>query len=383
MMLTGSNSRDVVAAVKAKLEQIEEALPEGVRIESYYDRAEFIDRMLGTVAFNLGEGALLVMLVLIVTLGTLRGALIAALAIPLSMGIAVIGMVYLGVTGNLMSLGAIDFGLLVDGAIVILEAALVQISLGRPKTREDLAVVISNAARRVARPVTFALLIIALVYLPLMALEGVEGRMFRPMAITVALALFGALAFSLTCFPALAALVLSKKVKHHGEHDGEHHGIWGRLAWGYGKVLRLVIKNPVVVLMCAGAALGVSIQLGSTLGAEFVPRLEEGELALDVKRLPSISISEAQRLGTQVEDVLATFPEVLSIVTRTGRAEVATDPVGPDESEVMVKLRPKAEWTTATSLDALGEKIKTAVEQAVPATFVSVSQPIEDRVNQL
>jgi len=379
MMLTGSNSRVVVEAVKEKLEEIQDLLPDGVQINNYYDRAEFIDRMLGTVGFNLSEGAVLVVIVLILTLGTLRGALIAALAIPLSMGIAVIGMVRLGVTGNLMSLGAIDFGLLVDGAIVMLEAALVQIALRKPQTREDLAFVITGAARRVARPVTFALAIIAMVYLPLMALEGVEGRMFKPMAITVSLALLGALMFSLTAFPALATVVLSRKVKHHGEYEG----VWGRLTLGYSHVLRLVFKFPIVVLFLAVAALIGAGHLASGLGAEFVPRLEEGELALDIKRLPSISISEAQRLGTQVEDVLVEFPEVMSVVTRTGRAEVATDPVGPDESEVMVKLRPKKEWTTATTLDELGEKIKLAVEAAVPATFVSVSQPIEDRVNQL
>jgi cobalt-zinc-cadmium resistance protein CzcA len=379
MMLTGSNSRNVVLAVKEKLEEIEKDLPPGVQIRSYYDRAEFIERMLQTVAINLAEGAGLVVLVLLLTLGTFRGAILAALAIPLSMGIAVIGMVRMGVTGNLMSLGAIDFGLLVDGAIVMLEAALVQIALRKPQTREDLAFVIAGAARTVARPVTFALLIIAMVYLPLMALQGVEGRMFKPMAVTVSLALFGALAFSLTAFPALIATFLSLNVKHHAEG----HGIWGRLSVFYGRVLKMVFRRQLAVLGLATTALTAAIFIGTNLGAEFVPRLEEGELALDVKRLPSVSISEAQRLGTQVEDVLGRFPEVLSVVTRTGRAEVAVDPVGPDEGEVMVKLRPKNEWTTATSLDDLGEAIKHAVESEVPATFVSVSQPIEDRVNQL
>jgi cobalt-zinc-cadmium resistance protein CzcA len=379
MMLTGANSREVVAGVKARLAEIQRDLPAGVEIRSYYDRAEFINRMLKTVAINLAEGAGLVVLILFLTLGSLRGSIIAALAIPLSMSVAVIGMIQLGVTGNLMSLGAIDFGLLVDGAIVMLEAALVQLALRRPPKGLERASVIAQAMRHVARPVTFALLIILLVYLPLMALEGVEGRMFKPMAITVALALGGALFFSLTAFPALSSYFLD--LPKHADKEGA--GIFGRLQKIYARCLRLLLAHPRASLAAAALALVSAVGLGRTLGAEFVPRLDEGELSLDVKRLPSISITEAQRLGEQVEEVLARFPEVLSVVTRTGRAEVATDPVGPDETEVMVKLRPRDDWTTAHDLDALGEAIKEAVEHEVPATFISVSQPIEDRVNQL
>jgi cobalt-zinc-cadmium resistance protein CzcA len=378
MMLVGANSRDVVRDVKTRLAEIQKELPKGVEIRSYYDRAEFIDRMLHTVAENLAEGAALVVLVLFLTLGSIRGALIAALAIPLAMGIAVIGMVRLHVTGNLMSLGAIDFGLLVDGAIVMLEVTLARLATTRPPLREDIATEVSRAMQQAARPVTFALLIILLVYLPLMALEGVEGRMFRPMAITVALALGGALAFSLTAFPALAAFTLTVPKAHD-----DSKGIYARARLGYAHALDTVLAHPVRTLFAAVTALGVALLVGLSLGAEFVPRLDEGELSLDVRRLPSVSITEAQRLGVQVEEVLARFPEVKSIVTRTGRAEVATDPVGPDETEVMVKLAPRETWTTADDLDALGEKIKEAVEAEVPATFVGVSQPIEDRVNQL
>ena len=379
MMLIGANSRDVVDGVKAKLAEIRKDLPAGVEVKPFYDRAEFIGRMLKTVAINLTEGAGLVIVVLFLTLGSFRGSLIAALAIPLAMGIAVIGMVRLKVTGNLMSLGAIDFGLLVDGCIVMLEVALAALAVSRPQTRQDVAHEVAQAMRRAARPVTFALLIILLVYLPLMALEGVEGRMFRPMAMTVALALFGALAFSLTAFPALAAFVLTSP-KH--AHDSEH-GVWGRLGRVYQRGLDAVLANPGVTLACAIAALVGAGVLGGRLGAEFVPRLEEGELSLDVRRLPSISLSEAQRLGRQVEDVLAQFPEVTSVVSRTGRPEVPTDPVGFDEADVRVKLRPKEEWTTAHDLDELGDRIKTAIETQVPATFIAISQPIEDRVNTL
>ena len=378
MMLTGANSRDVVHAVKARLAEIQAELPEGVEIRSYYDRAEFIGRMLKTVATNLAEGALLVAIVLFFTLGSIRGALIAALGIPLAMGIALIGMVKLGVTGNLMSLGAIDFGLLVDGAIVMLEVALVETAVRRAKTREDVSYLVAQSMGKAARPVVFSLLIILLVYLPLMALEGVEGRMFKPMAITVALALGGALLFSLTAFPALAASALGPS-KHHGVY----HGFFGRARRQYERLLDRVLPSPKPVLALAAAVLILTGVLATSLGAEFVPRLDEGELSLDIRRLPSISITEAQRLGVEVENVLSGIPEVLSVVTRSGRAEVATDPVGPDETEVMVKLRPKEEWKTAPDLDSLGEVIKEKIEAEVPATFVSVSQPIEDRVNQL
>ena len=226
----------------------------------------------------------------------------------------------------------------------------------------------------------FSLLIILLVYLPLMALEGVEGRMFKPMAITVALALAGALAFSLTAFPALAAMFMSVAQPAHEEG----HGIFGRARRGYGTLLDLVAARPKPTLGGAGGGWSSwPCSSRARSAPSSFPRLDEGELSLDIKRLPSISITEAQRLGVEVEDVLARFPEVLSVVTRTGRAEVATDPVGPDETEVMVKLQPKKEWKTAHDLDDLGEAIKTAIEGEVPATFVSVSQPIEDRVNQL
>src|SRR5262245_26318313 len=379
MMLTGANSREVVHAVKKRLAEIQKELPEGVEIRSYYDRAEFIGRMLKTVAINLAEGAVLVAIVLFLTLGSIRGALIAALAIPLSMGIALLGMVRMSVTGNLMSLGAIDFGLLVDGAIVMLEVALVEISVRRAKTREDVAYLVAQSMSKAARPVAFSLLIIMLVYLPLMALEGVEGRMFKPMAITVALALGGALLFSLTAFPALAATLLPSATHTHDSRKG----FFGRARRAYDGFLERTLDRPAPVLAVGAAAILLTGVLATRLGAEFVPRLDEGELSLDIKRLPSISITEAQRLGVEVEEVLARFPESLSVVTRTGRAEVATDPVGQDETEVMVKLRDKKEWTTAHDLDGLGEAIKQAVEGEVPATFVSVSQPIEDRVNQL
>ncbi len=382
MMLIGQNSREVVKNVKSKLDEIQRDLPRGVAIRSYYDRAEFINRMLKTVFINLGEGAGLVVLVLFVTLGTLRGSIAAALAIPLSMGIAVAGMVFFKVTGNLMSLGAIDFGLLVDGAIVMLEATMVGLLAAQQNfgAAVDVVAVVTQAMSRAARAVTFSVGIILLVYLPLMTLEGVEGKMFQPMAITVALALLGALLFTLTVFPALCSYVLTAP---KGHFHGADFGVWGQLRRFYGSLLQGILWHPAPVLVGALGVLAATGLVAASLGAEFVPRLEEGELALDIRRLPSIALDEAQRLGVQVENALARFPEVLSVVSRTGRPEVAVDPVGPDESEVMVKLAEKELWTSAHDLDELGEKIKERVEGEVPATFVSISQPIEDRVNQL
>jgi cobalt-zinc-cadmium resistance protein CzcA len=315
-------------------------------------------------------------MVLFFALGTLRGSVLAALAIPLAMGVAVIGMVLGGVTGNLMSLGAIDFGLLVDGAIVMLEAAMRALEQQRPARRQVPAVV-AEAMGQSAKPVAFAVAIILLVYLPLMALEGTEGRMFRPMAVTVAMALGGALLFTLTAFPAACAYLL-RTPKMHTKQT-----IFDRLAAAYRRWLDRAMAHPLPVLLAIGVVVLATAPVAGALGAEFVPRIDEGEFAFDIKRLPSISLREAVALGQQVENVLARFPEAISIVTRTGRAEVATDPVGFDEVEVDVKLRPKSQWKTAHDIDALGEAMKDAVVHAVPATFVSVSQPIEDRVNQL
>jgi heavy metal efflux system protein len=376
MMLIGQNSREVVKNVKVRLAQIQKDLPEGVRIVNYYDRAEFIDRTLHTVAVNLSEGALLVVLVLFFALGTLRGSVLAALAIPLAMGIAVIGMVTSGVTGTLMSLGAIDFGLLVDGAIVMLEGAMTALEHRRP-TRRQVPAVVAEAMGQAAKPVTFAVAIILLVYLPLMALEGTEGRMFRPMAVTVAMALGGALLFTLTAFPAACAYLL-RTPKPHTKQT-----LFDRLAAAYRRWLERAMARPAPYLLTILVVVLGTAPIAGGLGAEFVPRIDEGEFSFDIKRLPSISLREAVALGEQAEKVLARFPETLSIVTRTGRAEVATDPVGFDEVEVCVKLRDRDQWTSAHDIDSLGELMKQAIEREVPATFVSVSQPIEDRVNQL
>jgi len=377
MMLIGSNSRDVVLRVKERIAEIQADLPEGMRIEPYYDRAEFIDRVLKTVLTNLVEGAVLVTVVMVVGLGTLTGALVGALAIPFSMLVAVIGMNALGVVGNIMSLGAIDFGLLVDGAIVMLEAIIAQLALARPGPAGRVPA-IATAAAGVARPVASSVTIILLVYLPLMALEGVEGKMFRPMAITVALALGGSLLYTLTTFPA-AISYLARPPKHG--HEGGR--IYGAIARAYAWLLARALGAPVVTYAAVLATVAAAGVLGTLLGADFVPRIFEGEIVVDVRRLPSIAISEAERLGMRLEETLARFPEVELVTTRSGRGDAPTDPSGPDSADVMVKLAPRADWTTTSDPDALAEAMKQAIVTEVPGTFPSMSQPIENRVNEL
>jgi cobalt-zinc-cadmium resistance protein CzcA len=339
MMLVGQNSRDVVKAVKTKIAELEKELPEGAHLHTVYDRAKFIDRTLQTVAKNLVEGAVLVGLVVLVFLRSIRISLLVTLGIPMSMFIALFGMLQLDITGSLMSLGAIDFGLLVDGPIVMAEAVIAHLAIEQVSERRRLTVV-RESLLQVTRPVVFSVTIILLVYIPLLTLEGSEGKMFRPMALTMALALFGSVLFSLFVFPAGVAAFVRGAANGHG---------------------------PVA----------------SSLGADFVPRITEGDIIAASRRIPSVGISEAKRLDLEAEQVLMGFPEVETVLGMTGRPEVATDPVGLDSTDFLVKLKPKEAWTTAKDLDGLGTALKNAVEGKVPSTFVAISQPIEDRTNEM
>ena len=375
MMLIGQNSRDVVHRVHRRIDEIRRELPAGVRIEMVYDRASFIDRTLRTVGKNLAEGAFLVGLVLLVLLGTLRGSLFVTLGIPFAMGVAVLGMIRLRITGSLMSLGAIDFGLLVDGPIVLLEAVLARLALA-DFTEQNRLAVIEGAMKRVARPVMFSVAIILLVYLPLLTLEGVEGKMFRPMAITMALALGGALVFSLVVFPAGAAVLLRPPKKAHS-------GWLSRLEKPYAALVGWAVAQRTVLIVVAVAALIAVVPVAMKLGADFVPRIDEGDIVVAARRLPSVGFSEARRLDLATENVIRRFPEVVTVLGMTGRAEVATDPVGMENTDYLVRLRPPEQWRTAHDIDSLGELMKRAIESEVPSTFVSISQPIEDRTNEL
>ncbi len=375
MMLIGANSRDVLAALKAKIAEVQAELPAGIKIEPIYDRSEFVGRTLKTVLSNLVEGALVVTLVLALFLGTLRGALAVVLGIPVSMSFALFGMHLFGVTGDLMSLGAIDFGFLVDGPIVVLEAVLAA-TAGRELAKGLRQRVYGEISASVARPVAFSVAIIMLVYLPLLTLEGIEGKMFRPMAGTMACALFGALVFSLLFFPALL-VTLVPPPKSLGPR-------WiQKLEALYEKALPAAIRYKWYLLSGAGALLVGSFVLLSQAGADFVPRIDEGDIVVTIRRLPSVNLARARELDLTAERVLKRFPEVITTLAMTGRAEVAVDPVGNDSTDIFVHLKPKPEWKTAHDLDQLSIALKNALESEVPGTFVSISQPIEDKTNAL
>jgi heavy metal efflux system protein len=375
MMLTGANSRDVVLAVKRKVTEIQAALPAGVVIEPVYDRADFIGRTLKTVLSNLIEGAAVVLLVLAILLGSARGAFAVVLGIPGAMAVALFGMHLFGVTGDLMSLGAIDFGFLVDGPIVVLEAVMTA-TAGKRLIGEARAGAYGEVAATVARPVGFSVAIIMLVYLPLLSLQGIEGKMFRPMAITMACALFGALVYSLVFFPALiVALVPPPK------NEGPRWLV--ALEHGYKRALPKALAYKWPLLAAAGGMLVLSGVLLLGAGADFVPRMEEGDAVVTIRRAPSIGLTRAGELDLAAERVLKRFPEVRTTLGMTGRAEVATDPVGNDNTDIFARLAPKDEWKTTHDFDELSVAMKTAIENEVPGTFVSVSQPIEDRTNEL
>jgi heavy metal efflux system protein len=375
MMLLGENSKDVTAAVVDRVAEIQKELPAGVRIETIYDRSDFVGATLSTVMKNLIEGVLVVAIVLTLFLGSLRAALAVIIGVPASMSVALFGMHLFGVTGDLMSLGAIDFGFLVDGPIVIVESVIAA-TAGKKLVGAARARSYGDVTSGVARPVAFAVAIIMLVYLPLLALEGVEGKMFRPMAITMASALFGALVFAILFFPALL-VVLVPPAKGHGPRWIE----W--LGERYQSIVPSVVRYRAVALTLATLLLVVVGAAFAGSGAEFIPRIFEGDAVVTIRRAPSISLEEAQRLDLLAGKVLVGFPEVERALAQTGRAEVATDPVGNDNTDILLNLAPQTEWTTATDFDELSLRFKNAIESQVPGTFVSVSQPIEDRTNEM
>ncbi|AKT42986.1 efflux RND transporter permease subunit [Chondromyces crocatus] len=375
MMLLGENSRDIVAAVGERVKVIQEELPPGVKIEVVYDRADFVGRTISTVLKNLAEGVLIVTVVLALFLGTLRGAIAVVLGIPGAMTIAVLGMHLFGVTGDLMSLGAIDFGFLVDGPIVMLEAVIASVA-GKKLIGNARARAYGESAQAVARPVAFAVAIIMLVYMPLLFLEGIEGKMFRPMALTMACALFGALVYSVLFFPALLVTLVPPATGH-----GPRWIEW--ITERYERMIgRIVALRWALIAGSAAMFVGVTM-LFANAGAEFVPRIFEGDAMVTIRRAPSISLDEARKLDFEAEKVLHTFPEITSTLGMTGRAEVAIDPVGNDNTDILTRLLPISEWTSADDFDDLSELIKNKVESEVPGTFVSVSQPIEDKTNEL
>ncbi len=377
MMLKGANSRIVAREVHAAIEEISRNLPPGVTIDTFYDRTELVTRTVHTVQKNLIEGGVLVILVLLLILGNVRAGLIVASAIPLSMLAAFILMNRFGISGNLMSLGAIDFGLIVDGSVVMIENILRHLEQ-REEHISPLAA-IREAAVEVARPVAFAVGIIIIVYLPILTLQGVEGRMFRPMAFTVVFALVGSLLLALTLMPVMATFFLARTRPSH------ETWLMRRLGSLYRPVLERVQGHPKKVLAAAAILFAAAVLVFGTLGSEFVPRLDEGSIALQAWRLPSVGLGQAIRDTTLIErTLLEKFPdEIETVVSKTGRAEIATDPMGVDISDIFVMLKPKKSWRRARTKTELIERIDAELAAAVPGVKFSYSQPIELRVQEL
>ena len=372
-MLIGENSHAVTTRLAARLTEVQKTLPAGVRVTPVYQRTTLVDHVLATVRHNLLEGAVLVVAVLFAFLGSFRAGLIVASAIPLSMLFAFDLMTRAGIAGSLMSLGAIDFGLIVDSSVIMVENAASR--LGADPTRRKLDVV-REAAIEVRRPTLFGELIIMIVYLPVLALEGVEGKLFQPMALTVIFALLGSMALSLTLIPVLCSLALPRRPGHGW--------LLAPLTRAYRPMLAAVLRARALVLGLALVVLANGAYLATQLGTEFVPRLQEGTLTINTIRLASVALDESVRYGTQIERALvAEFPdEIERVWTRTGSAEVATDPMGIELSDVFVTLTPRARWRRAGTQDELVREMRAVVE-TLPGMRAAFSQPIEMRVNEL
>lgn len=383
IMLLGENSRAVSRRVADKMEEVNRSLPDGVRARTLYDRTYLVDATLRTVRNNLAEGALLVIVILFLLLGNLRAALIVALTIPLSMLFAVTGMVQRGISGNLMSLGAVDFGIIVDGAVVMVENiirrfAAKQHALGRVLTAEERLHEAFDSAREVSRPTLFGVGIIMVVYLPILTLSGIEGKMFQPMASVVLLALAGALLFTFTFVPAAVAVFLRGRV-------AESENPLMRIARAaYAPVLERALRLPAVPIAGALVLLAVAAVIAVRLGGEFVPKLGEGAIAIQPARIPSISLTTSVAMQCRVEELLRKeFPdEIADIFARTGTAEIATDPMGPNVSDTYIMLTPREKWRKASTQEELAQAMEEALSR-LPGQNYEFSQPIELRFNEL
>jgi cobalt-zinc-cadmium resistance protein CzcA len=375
MMLLGENSRRVVQASKQRLQEIQPTLPPGVGIEVIYDRTELINRTLHTVLVNLTEGGVLVVIVLLLLLGSIRAGLIVALAIPLSMLFAANVMHATAITASLMSLGAIDFGLIVDSSVIIVENCIRRVSLNTGQ-RSHLSVV-QDASIEVLKPSVFGQFIIAVVYVPILALQGTEGKLFRPMALTVLFALGGSLLLSVTLMPVLASLLLPKRMKER------ENWLVRVIKWIYKPIVEQAIRHPAVTVVLALALVGASLPVAWNLGAEFMPRLDEGDLLVEAVRLPSATLEGSLDMSTQIEEILGEFPEVRTVFCKTGRPEIANDVMGVHQTDVWVLLHPVDRWPTAKTRDALIEQMSTALSARVPGVAFGFTQPIEMRVDEL
>lgn len=375
MMQYGANASAVVGAIKATVAEMRAQLPPGVEIRPFYDRSSLVERTIATVTHNLIEGAVLVIVVLLLILGNLRAGLIVAAAIPLSMLMAFAGMRAPGLSGNLMSLGAIDFGLIVDGAVVMIENVMRRRADAPGRNPYE---VIRDATSEVAKPILFAVTIIIMVYVPILALDGVAGKMFRPMAITVILALAGSLVLTMTVAPALAALFLAR-----GHIAGHETRLVRGARWLYTLTLRRATRHPAMTVTLALVVFGLSVFLASRLGGEFLPKLSEGSLVITSEKLPGINLEASIRTVNRIEHVLKEFPEVKRVVSLTGSAEIPTDPMGVESTDSFITLADPATWTTASTQEGLVAAIDERLRAKVPGVSFSFSQLIQMRMDDL
>ncbi len=378
-MLMGENSHEVTWALKDKLDSLQSSLPANVRITPVYDRTELVSYVIDTVRKNLLEGGLLVVAVLFAFLGNVRAALIVATAIPLSMLFAFSGMLRFGISASLLSLGAIDFGLIVDSSVVMVENCVRHLADDQGQSRKSRREIIRDAAVEVRRPTLFGELIIMIVYLPILTLEGIEGKMFRPMALTVIFALVGSMILSLTLMPVLASFFLPRKISHR-------EPFLMRIAHAiHYPVLRFSMRHKLAVMGFAAAVLTVAFgMIAPNLGSEFVPRLSEGAIAIGVVRLAGTDLEESIRYNTQMERaILAEFPdEVAHVWSRIGSAEIATDPMGVELTDTFVTLKPRDQWTKARTQAEFTEKLDRLLRD-LPGQRLAYSQPIEMRTNEM
>ncbi len=375
-MLMGENSHEVTSLLRERMEEIQKTLPEGVQVRPVYERTELVDQVLDTVKKNLLEGALLVIAVLFAFLGNLRAGFIVALAIPLSMLFAAQGMMRFGIAGSLMSLGAIDFGLIVDSSVIMIENSVRKLSKRDPGA--SVIDTVREAAIEVRKPTMYGELIIAVVFLPVLALTGIEGKLFRPMAMTLLFALGGSLIFSLTLMPVLASFFLKGKIK-------ERDPWFLRVAKGiYAPIVRFAIRRRRAVLVAALVLLSGGALLATFIGSEFIPRLSEGGIVINTVRLSGVSLEESVRYGSQLEKVILEkyADEVEDVWIRTGTAEVATDPMGIELSDVFITLTPRSEWTRAKTQDDLVDLMSDELS-GLPGMRLIFTQPIEMRVNEM
>jgi len=381
MMLMGANSRTVTEAVKAKIAELSPSLPRGIRIEPFYDRSALVDRTIRTVATNLAEGAVLVILVLVFLLGNLRAGAIVAVVIPLAMLFALVLMRATGASGNLMSLGAIDFGLIVDGAVIVVENAVRRLAeakhkAGRELTGVERTQIVEAAASEMLAASLFGQLIIAIVYIPILGLGGIEGKLFHPMATTVLFALGGAFLTTITLVPVLASVALRGGTERETLLMRAMHRI-------YHPALSVVLRRRAIALASGVLVLAATVVVARHVGAEFVPKLDEGDVLVEARRLPGVALSESIATDRRLQIALLEVPEVAHVVSKTGAPDVANDPMGIEQTDVYIQLKPQHEWRAGFVKADVGAAVIEALEENVPELSIGLSQPIEMRTNEL